>query len=366
MPRLQVSVLRDRTKQSKKRGSGGVNLGKEPHGKKRKMELKQVVRPLPTEIDDEIEHIDLPSSLPVDEEFLGLNKRVTVEQPVRWWINETGESVKYYKNGNLEGNPKGTSPYRPLCIEFPRDTSRLWRSTIGERITPTQINSLLTQNLSGISRPASTFPWWKQPDEGYYLSEAKKMLPEFIAETQENYYLIDENSRYRLRFKCPEIGKSDRNQRGSGVYDSDIGSEEDDNDDYDDSWRCYPPIGIGPILIHVDPDSGQARWYCPRCSKGKDIPVKHTIPRGLRDALAKAGLIPKKEYKYNDRLSEAPKLLSIITKNPGMSFYELDHAMGWDSDGRNSERIINKHLKNKVDLRRGRKGNKGYKVYIKH
>lgn len=192
------------------------------------------------------------------------------------------------------------------------------------------------------------------------------MLPEFIAETRENYYLIDENSKYRLKFKCPELGKSDKTQGGFGVYEDGNEDEEVDCDDYDDSWIHYPPIGIGPILIHVDPDSGQARWYCPRCSKGKDEPVKHTVSRGLRDALAKAGLIPPKEYKYKDRLSEAPKLLSIITKNPGMSFYELDHAMGWDSDGRNSERIINKQLKNKVTLRRGRKGNKGYKVYIKH
>jgi hypothetical protein len=338
------------------------------------VELKQIERPLPTEIDDEPELIDLSTSFPsaTDEDLSKLNERITVEQPVQWWINESGGSVKLYKDGRLEGENKGTGGYHELCVEFPRDTSRLWRSVIGERVTPTQIISLLTQNLNDTPRPASTFFWRKQTDEGYYIAKAKEGLAEFIAENRENYYLVDENSKYRLKFRCPKMGKSDKEHGRLGDCDEDEVDDADLNK-YGISWVDYPLMNIGPILIHVDPDSGQARWICPRCSKenskkyrGDGKAIKHTVPRALRDALAKDGIIPPKEYKYKDRLAEAPKLLSIITKNPGMSFYELDHAMGWDSDGKNSERIIMKHLKDKVDLRRGRKGHKGYKIYIKH
>lgn len=85
--------------------------------------LKQIKRPLPTEIDDEPELIDLSSLLTsTSDEDQKLNERITIEQPVQWWINESGESVKLYKNGRLEGKTKGTSKYRQLCVEFPRDT----------------------------------------------------------------------------------------------------------------------------------------------------------------------------------------------------------------------------------------------------
>lgn len=352
---------------------GGVGLGKAPR-KNTRVVLKQITRPLPTEIDDEPELIDLSTSFAStrDEDLLRLNERVIVEQPIKWWINGSGGSFKQYKDGRLEGQNKGIGKYHPLCVEFPRDTSRLWRSIIGERVTPTRIISLLTQNLNDTPRPASTFLWWKQPDEGYYIAKAKEGLAEFIAETRENYYLVNENSKHRLKFRCPKMGKRDKGHGRLG--DCDDGYVDDvDFNKYGISWMNYPLMDIGPILIHVDPDSDQARWICPRCSKenskkyrGDGKAIKHNVPRALRDALAKDGILPPKEYKYKDRLSEAPKLLNLITKNPGMSFYELDHAMEWNSDGKNSERIIMKHLKDKVNLRRGRKGHKGYKVYIKH
>jgi hypothetical protein len=308
---------------------------------------------------DEVEHIDLSSLLTTtgSKENTKLNETITIEQPVKWWINESGESVKEYKNGRLEGEFKGTSKYQQLCCQFPQDTSRLWRSGIGERIKPTQIVSLLTQNPTGGPRPASTFFWWKQSDEGYYIAKAKQGLAEFLAATKENYYLVEETSIHRLGFKCPDHAHG---QTLYGLHPRYAGDTD-------------VPAHIGPILIYINPANDQAVWYCPKCSKlnskrygGDDKAVKHTVPRELRDALAEDGIIPPKEYKHADRLAEKDKHLDLIIKNPGMSFYELDHAMGWDSDGRNSERIINKHLKDKIDLRKGRKGNKGYKVYIKH
>ena len=192
-----------------------------------------------------------------------MNERVVVEQPVKWYINESGGSFKQYKDGRLEGQNKGTSKYHTLCVEFPRDTSRLWRSVIGERVTPTQIISLLTQNLNDTPRSASTFFWRKQTDEGYYIAKAKEGLAEFIAETRENYYLVDENSKHRLKFRCPKIGKSDKGQGRLGDCDED----DADFNKYGISWTDYPLMDIGPILIHVDPDGDQARWICPRCSK---------------------------------------------------------------------------------------------------
>jgi len=342
----------------------------------KKQKLIQTERPLPTERDDEIELIDISTSFTsiTDEDLSKLNDRIIVEQPVKWWINESGGSFRLFKDGRIEGVNKGIGEYHELCVELPRDTSRFWRSIIGERVTPTQITSLLTQNLNDTSRPASTFFWWKQPDEGYYIAKNKEGLAEFIADTRENYYCVPENSRLLRRFRCPEMGESFKDDCFRLGYFS--GEEEDDegDDEPDGTWRQqFLEQHRGDILIHVNPDNDQAVFYCPRCSKanskkygGDGKGVKHTIPRELRDALSKDGIIPPKRYKYKDRLAEAPKLLDLITKNQGMSFYELDHAMGWDSDGKNSERIIMTHLKNKVDLRQGRKGHKGYKVYIKH
>jgi hypothetical protein len=324
--------------------------------------------------DSGVETIDLSKLVTItseaDDELIELNRRVRIEHPKDGWVlfpTESGEPRLLFDKSKWHEPPS-------------------YKNLGGQRITPTRIISLLTQNLSGTSRPASTFFWWKQTDEGYYIARAKEGLAEFVAETRENYYLVGENSKHRLKFRCPKIGKSDKKHGRLGDCDDDCDGDDCRHDDYDDylddtdfneygvSWVNYPVMReVGPILIHIDPHSDQARWICPRCSKanskkyrGDGRAVMHNVPRDLRDLLAKEGIIPPKEYKYKDRLAEAPKLLNLITKNPGMSFYELDHAMGWDSDGKNSERIINKHLKDRVELRKGRKEHKGYKVYIKH
>jgi hypothetical protein len=312
------------------------------------------------ESDSGVETIDLTKLITIssedEDELIALNRRVKIEHPKDGWVlfpTDGGEPRFVFDKSKWHEPPN-------------------YRNLAGQRVKPTQIHSLLTQNLDGTSRSASTFFWWKQTDEGYYIAKAKEGLAEFISETRENYYLVDENSKHRLKFRCPELGESDKKHGRLGDCDADEADDVDLNE-HGMSWVDYPLMDIGPILIHIDPDSDQARWVCPRCSKanskkygGDGKAVKHNVPRDLREALAKDGIIPPKEYKYKDRLAEAPKLLNLITKNPGMSFYELDHAMGWDSDGRNSERIIMKHLKDRVDLRKGRKGNKGYKVYIKH
>jgi hypothetical protein len=305
-----------------------------------KQKLIQTERPLPTERDDEIELIDLSTSFTstTDEDLSKLNDRITVEQPVKWWINESGGSFRLFKDGRIEGVNKGIGEYHELCVEYPRDTSCLWRSIIGERVTPTQITSLLTQNLNETPRPASTFFWWKQPDEGHYIAKAKEGLAEFIAETRENYYLVPENSRLRRKFRCPEMGESFKDDCCRLGY---FSGEEEDNeidDGSDGTWRQqFLEQHKGDILIHVNPDNNQAVFYCPRCSKanskrvgGDGKAVKHTIPRELRDELAKEGRIPPKRYKYHDRLSESGKLLDFIRNNQGMSIYELDQAMGWE------------------------------------
>jgi hypothetical protein len=346
---------------------------------KKRTELVQIERPAPTEIDDEIELIDLSTLTTTtgdDKETAKVNETITIEPPVKWWINDSGDSVKEYKDGRLEGKFKATSKYRQLCVEFPRDTSRIWRSGIGERIRPTQIVSLLSQNLSGEGRPASTFYWWKQTDEGYYLAQAKKGLAEFIAETTPNYYCVPQGSKHRLKFKCPDLSKSKTlysDQLRFGPSAGYGGTDDHDATAYDGDNETSGPADIGDILIYINPANDQAIWYCPKCTRlnaekygGDGKSVTHPVPRELRDLLAKDGIIPPKEYKYKDRLAETDKLLDLIIKNPGMSFYQLDQAMGWDSDGRNSERIINKHLMDKVRLAKGRGKNKGYKVYIKH
>lgn len=326
--------------------------------KTRGAELKQIERPS-IETSPEPELIDLSSLLTTTHEADSpkLNETGPIEQPEKWWINEFGESVKQYKDGRLEGEIKGTSKYRQLCVKFPRDTTSLWRSGIGERIKPTQIASLLTQNPTGGTRPASTFFWWKQPDEGYYIAQAKKGLADFLAETRENYYIVEETSEHRFRFVCPDHSHGGTSFNSYPLY---VGR------------KAQYPMNIGPISIYINPANDQASWICPKCTYlnskkylGDGHAVKHTITRELRDVLAKDGIIPAKEYKHADRLAETDKLLEVIRKNPGSSFYELDHLMGWDSDGRISERIINQQLKNKVDLKKGRKGQKGYKVHIK-
>jgi len=268
-----------------------------------------------------------------------------IEQPEKWWINESGESVKQYKDGRLEGNIMGTSKYRQLCTKFPQDTPR-------RRGKPTQIISLLTQNLTGDSRPASTFYWWKQPDEGYYIAHDKRALSEHLAESRENYYLVEETSIYRLKFVCPDS----RGGPSFNPYPLYAGS------------KPQTPANIGPISIYINPANGQASWICPKCTffnskeyGGDGCVVKHAIPPDLRDELTRGGVIPQKAVEL-----EADELYRIICRNPGSSFYELDHLMGWNSNGDHSQRIINKHLANKVEMVKGRKKQKGYKIYAKY
>jgi len=83
----------------------------------------------------------------------------------------------------------------------------------------------------------------------------------------------------------------------------------------------------------------------------------HTISPELREELARGEIIPQKNVEV-----EADELYRIICQNPGSSYYELDKLMNWDSDGNKSQRIINKHLANKVKMVEGRK-KKGYKIY---
>jgi len=85
--------------------------------------------------------------------------------------------------------------------------------------------------------------------------------------------------------------------------------------------------------------------------------VMHTISPELREELARGEIIPQKNVEV-----EADELYRIICQNPGSSYYELDKLMNWDSDGDKSQRIINKHLANKVKMVEGRK-KKGYKIY---
>ncbi|MCK9566774.1 MAG: hypothetical protein M0Q43_12080, partial [Methanothrix sp.] len=263
------------------------------------MKEKLLQRPLPTEMDDEVPVIDLSGLTPPADAlekksyFKSIFPGEWVIFPVPgWWTvyHLDGTTSQVYKEGKVcrvvydKTNLRGPPSYRNLA---------------GQRVTPTKITSLLTQNPSGIStRPASTFHWWKQPDEAYYLAEAKKSLPHFLADTTENFYIVDENSEQRLKFKCPVHGST-------GSHPVFIRT---------DSQQM--PTSIGSILIYINPANDQAVWYCPKCSTfnsknrgGDGKPVKHTIPRDLRSELADADIIPTKEYKHKDRLAEKDKLL---------------------------------------------------------
>lgn len=352
--------------------------------KKNKTKLIQVERllkpdRLPTEVDNEIEIIDLSSLTDVtpeeDAELLSLNHRFVVNHPVKWEINGSGGSRKIYQDGSIEFNEIGSGPYHEV---YPKcDTQRCdicsphrtppYRTITGEKIKPTQITSLLSQNLEGTSRSPNFCYLWDQTDEGYYKAEAKKGLPEFIAATRENYYYIPEDSGYRGRFKCP---KREENVRGMGTSSEGEPFSYDNHDDYDncddENWRTpTPEWKKGDILIYVNPKTGQAEYYCPRCSRanskyygGDSKPVKHTIPRKLRDELAADHIIPSKEYKYKDRTLEVDTVLALVTKNPGISYYRLDKESRWPKG--TAERLINNHLKGKV---RVLKGKRGYRVY---
>ena len=335
--------------------------------------LKQITRPLPTEIDDEPELLDLSALITsTSDEDLTLNERIIVEQPVQWWVNDSGSSVKLYKDGGLDGEIKGTSKYRPLCIEFPRDTSRLWRTTLGERIKPTQISSLLSQNTDGASRSPNFCYKWDQPDEGYYKARAKEGLAEFIADTRSNYYCVPEGAPLRWMFKCPEQRKTMVRVEGvpdcSQLDESDGCSYFEDCSDYGSGHMELPPPKTynGDILIYVNPKTGQAEYTCPRCSYnnnkrfgGDGHPIKHSITREMRAILSEAGIIPSKEYKYKDRTVDVDAIITLVNTNPGISYYRIDQAFGWPKG--TAERLIKNHLKGKVKVR---KGKKGYRVYL--
>jgi hypothetical protein len=359
---------------------GGVDLEEKPC-KKMSMELKQIERPLPIEIDDEPELIDLSAlfTSTSDENLLKLNERIIVEQPVEWWINESGGSFKQYKDGRLEGQNKGISKYRQLCVEFPRDTSYLWRTVLGERVKPTQVSSLLSQNLNDTPRPPNFCYKWDQPDEGYYKARAKEGLAEFIADTTPNYYCVPEDSDYRYLFKCPERKKiiaasyvsASPRFRGS-LEDGDDDWSGCDNFDYGGgSFEPAPPkVHWGDILIHVHPKTGQATYICPRCSHnnnkklygGTGRPVKHSIDRELRARLSEADIIPAKEYKNKDRTVEIDAIIELVSKFPhGISYYKIDKILTWPKG--TAERLIEKYLKNKVVVRQGKHG-KPKRVYL--
>jgi len=200
------------------------------------------------------------------------------------------------------------------------------------RTKPTQIITLLSQNLSGGTRPVNSFPWTKQTDEGFYIRGVNRRTPEWLAATEENHYVVDASSPYRLMFVCPKS-------------------------------RSGPDFDNDSISIYVNPANGQASWACRRCTYfnakergGDGRPRWHEISAEFRDELARGGIIPEKNV-----LIEADELYRAICKNPGSSLYELDRIMNW-SRGR-SERIINKYLKNRVRLAQSRGKQKGYKIY---
>ncbi len=328
--------------------------------------LRQRERPLPTEIDDEPELIDLSSLITHTQgaETPNLNERIIIEQPVKWWIDESGNSVKMYKDGRLDGDLKATSKYKALCCLFPRDTSRLWRSSIGERIRPTQIISLLTQNPTGGTRSPHFCYKWDQTDEAYYIAQAKKGQSEFIADTRPNYYCVPEGAPLRWMFKCPELKKEiERISAMVRAVDAatncvqDDGSEEssyfEDNCDYGSGHFELPPPKVhqGDILIHVDPKSGQASYVCPRCTHnnkknlgGAGYPVKHSINRELREVLSGAGIIPAKEYKNQKRTDrEADQIVVVLEKVPrGLGAYQIDKICGWPE--KTTQRLVRKYL----------------------
>ena len=264
---------------------GGVDLGRKPR-KNLRMELKQINRSrkqsfarLPIEADNEIELIDLSNLTGItskeDAELLDLNRRLAINHPAKWEINGSGGSRKIYQDGSIELNEKGTSPYHEI---YPKcDTQRHdlcskyrappYRTITGACVRPTQISSLLSQNIDGVTRSPNFCYKWDQTDEGYYRAEAKKGLPEFIASTRENYYCIPDVSIYRGRFICP---KNEKNLfQGSGAVEH-VNSSASYDDDYvpywydDENWAPpTPEWKKGDILVYVHPKTGQAEFYCP-------------------------------------------------------------------------------------------------------
>ena len=368
VPWLQESLLDDKANQSHTIGGREQSMKTKPRAR---MELKQIQRPLPTEIDTETELIDLSTAFTStsddetsdDKDLIKLNERIIIEQPVSWWINESGGSYKIYKNGRLEGNNKGTSRYHQLCIDFPRDTSRLWRTVLGERVRPTQISSLLSQNLDDTTRSPNFCYKWDQSDEGYYKAKAKRGLAEHIANTIPDYYCLPESSDHRYLIKCPVWEKitaanSAARELSTETEPDDDPGHDDDNVDYGyGHFELPPPRGQhGDILIHVDPKTGQATYGCPLCTYnnkkifgGNDYPVKHTISRDVRQKLAELDIIPTKEYKYKERTADrdATMVISVLKSAPhGLSSYQVDNVCGWPE--KTTQRLVKKYLKDVV------------------
>jgi len=340
--------------------------------------VSQIERPIPTERDDEIEHIIITDT---GSEDAKLNERIIVEQPVKWWINNTGGSVKMYKGGRLDGNFDATSKYHQLCCQFPRDTSRLWRTISGERVRPTQISSLLSQNPSGPSRSPSFCFRWDQPDEAYYIAKAKAGLAEFKADTDPDYSYVSEMSDYRGLFRCPERRRLLEKQElismvkrvCDGISTSSAGGDGGDFLDYGmgagELAGGVPDDLRGAISIYTNPKTGQATWICPRCTHnnrkefgGTGYPVYHPVTREMRTILEVDKIIPTKEYKYKDRTKDAPHIIELVNKNPGITCYGIDIALNLPKG--TAARLIEKELAGKVEVReKGKKGKKKSGVY---
>jgi len=329
--------------------------------------VSQVERPPPTERDDEIEHIIITDT---GSEDAKLNERITIEQPVRWWINDSGESVKELKDGRLTGSPeKLTGKYHQLCCQFPRDASCLWRTVSGERVRPTQISSILSQNPSGPSRSPSFCYRWDQVDEAYYIAKARAGLAEFRAETEpDRYSYVSEFSEYRGLFRCParlrlleRRGPVPLGRRSlCGISTSNAG---DDGGDWLDYGRGAGelPGGVpddlrGPISIYTNPKTGQATWVCPRCTYnnrkefgGSGYPVYHPVTREMRTILEVDKIIPTKEYKYRDRTEDIPYIIELVNQRPGITYYGVDDALNLPKN--TAKRIIEKEMAGLVELR---------------
>jgi hypothetical protein len=304
-------------------------------------------------------------------------------------LDSSDESLNYVETPPLQQLPleyfynKDLDTLLPRFIVERAEVKPNYKNLAGQRVLPTRINSLLTQNpgpitknnsyegydFTGSRRPASQFYWWRQPDEGYYLKQYKKNTAFALANSTPGYYVVDGNSPHRLKFKCPHQKKGVPPEGWFIV-----------NPEQDIAVQNLPDISI-----YIDPDNNRARWACPRCTiessqkhlsfedqkvlgkryhHGKTFAIFHDIPRPLRIELAEDDIIPGKEYDYKDRKSEAPGLLAYITQNSGLGYNELDKAKGWPHG--TAERIINTQLKDKVDIRKKRKGYKGYGIYIKH
>jgi hypothetical protein len=379
---MQVAILDERADQDSEGRAGGG--GKNMSNSAAKHQI-QKYRPTLPEADekDVFDRIDLSNLSTFSSDESAINRRIEPQRPLTGTYAPPGYQLEFFYNEKID-------MLLPRFVVSSRHESPDYKNLAGQQVVPTRIISLLTQNpgtvigsaegqygAEGPRRPASQIYWWRQPDEGYYTKAVNKNLASFLAETEPNYYVVEGNSKHRLKFKCPHQPK--------GIphwYDW-----LDDNDELivDDNENVELPKEMDNISIYIDPDNDRARWACPRCTAeasrkqmsieeckilghrhqiGDTITIFHDIPRTLRIELASDRIIPGKEYKYKDRLNEAPKLLKYIAHNQGKGLNELDNAMEWPHG--TAERVITTQLGDKVDLRKGRKGYKGYKAYIYH